>query len=141
MKTCEHIVCNSNDYLYHYQTGGVMPYYQGMKFQRGYGWTAQLARYALPFIKKQALNLGKNLLKSGVKVLSDVGSGDKKLQDSLVQRSKEALVSSFKNFRNTYTPPPAKKTKYTLPAKKTKTHKTTPKKRQYKSRKKLDLLT
>ena len=64
---------------YEGQTGKGLPYYRGTVLQRGYGiggFFAKLFRSALPFLISGAKTVGKEALRTGTMVASDVLSGE-----------------------------------------------------------------
>jgi hypothetical protein len=64
---------NFDDYEKYYrnQIGG-LHYFKGEKFQSGYGYFGRfLLRYAIPALK----NIGKEAVKTGLKVITDVSRG------------------------------------------------------------------
>lgn len=74
------------------QTGEGIPFYQGVSLQKGYGiggFFAKLFRSALPFLKSGAKTVGKEVLRTGSLIASDVLSGEK-LSSSTKARAKEA---------------------------------------------------
>ncbi|GFQ66862.1 uncharacterized protein TNCT_326661 [Trichonephila clavata] len=68
------------------QNGG--SYFQGVSHQRGYGMFSNLFRMISPIAMKAGKYLGKHILSTGSKVMSDVVSG-KSLKDSTRARLKE----------------------------------------------------
>ncbi|KMQ82657.1 hypothetical protein RF55_22253 [Lasius niger] len=74
------------------QTGHGMPFYQGTTIQRGYGiggFFAKLFRSAMPFLVSGAKTVGKEALRAGTQVASDVLSGQN-FKTSLQTRAKES---------------------------------------------------
>ncbi|GFQ85184.1 uncharacterized protein TNCT_131111 [Trichonephila clavata] len=68
------------------QNGG--SYFQGVSHQRGYGMFSNLFRMISPIAMKAGKHLGKHILSTGSKVMSDVVSGTS-LKDSTRARLKE----------------------------------------------------
>ncbi|GFR03769.1 uncharacterized protein TNCT_612441 [Trichonephila clavata] len=68
------------------QNGG--SYFQGVSHQRGYGMFSNLFRMISPIAMKAGKYLGKHILSTGSKVMSDVVSGTS-LKDSARARLKE----------------------------------------------------
>ncbi|GFQ80480.1 uncharacterized protein TNCT_300071 [Trichonephila clavata] len=68
------------------QNGG--SYFQGVSHQRGYGMFSNLFRMISPIAMKAGKYLGKHILSTGSKVMSDVVSGTS-LKDSTRARLKE----------------------------------------------------
>lgn len=66
-------------------------YFQGVPYQRGYGLFGDIVRYITPFVSKAGRYLGKHLLSTGTKVISDVAVG-KKFKQSAAERLKESGV-------------------------------------------------
>jgi hypothetical protein len=61
------------------QTGDGLPYYSGAPLQRGYGLGGifgSIFRTIFPFLKQGAKTVGKELMKTGVSIASDVVSGE-----------------------------------------------------------------
>ena len=68
---------NYNDY-YARQAGGALPYFVGARYQRSHGLGnlfGGLLRSAMPLIKRGAVALGREPLKTGVRIADDVLSG------------------------------------------------------------------
>ena len=66
------------DYYLH-QVGNGLPFYSGVVHQRGYGLGnifGSIFRTIFPFLKQGAKKVGKELLKTGVSVASDVIQGE-----------------------------------------------------------------
>lgn len=86
--------CCTKQFEDHYagQIGSGIPYYSGMKFQKGYGlggFFRRLFRSAVPFLKKGAKTVGEEVLRSGARVASDV-LGGKDFKTAASERSKES---------------------------------------------------
>jgi hypothetical protein len=101
---------------YSHQVGSGLPYYSGVPLQRGYGLGGifgSLFRTIFPFIKQGAKTVGKELLKTGVSIASDVVSGQnvksaakqrfqetgKTLADKAVNKAKSMLGGGYKRKR------------------------------------------
>lgn len=87
-------VCCTKRFEDHYatQTGNGLPYYQGVSFQKGYGlgsWFRRIFRTALPFLVKGGQSVGKEVLRTGTRVMSDVLAGEN-VKESTKKRTKEA---------------------------------------------------
>lgn len=85
---CEFLLAHSDQY------GGNLPGFSGSRFQRGRGlgsFFRGLFRMAVPVLKKAAKAVGKEALKTGVGVLSDVARGGDALQ-SLETHGREAVA-------------------------------------------------
>ena len=70
-----------------------LPVYSGLPVQRGHGFGGilrSLARSAAPLLKRGAIAVGKQLLKTGGRVASDVVAG-KNLKTSLKRRAQESI--------------------------------------------------
>ena len=85
--------CNQSfeDYYTH-QTGNGISYYQGVPFQKGYGFGGlfrSLFRAAVPLFKSGAKAVGKQLFHTGVDMLNDVSQGQD-LKVAAKRRFKEA---------------------------------------------------
>ncbi|GFQ77421.1 uncharacterized protein TNCT_610121 [Trichonephila clavata] len=80
-KACEDYYCSQ------VQAGGGQ-YFQGVSHQRGYGMFSNLFRFITPIALKAGKYLGKHLLSTGSKVMSDVVSGSS-LKDSARSRFRE----------------------------------------------------
>ncbi len=75
------------------QAGSGLPIYGGIRIQRGYslgGFFASLFRSSLPFLKHGARVIGKEALRSGLGVASDVLDGQN-WKDSAVSRLKPGI--------------------------------------------------
>ncbi|GFS40168.1 uncharacterized protein NPIL_350621 [Nephila pilipes] len=79
-KACQHYYCM--------QVGGGGAYFQGASHQRGYGMFSNLFRYITPIAMKAGKYLGKHLLNTGSKVMSDVATGSS-FKDSAKSRFRE----------------------------------------------------
>lgn len=85
----------SFDYNKHFQNqvgSGSIPVYHGLPVQNGYGlgnFIASAFRRAIPLFKKGALYLGKKLLNTGSKVVTDVANGIP-VKSSVKNRGKSA---------------------------------------------------
>ncbi|GFT50339.1 uncharacterized protein NPIL_151571 [Nephila pilipes] len=66
-KACQHSYCM--------QVGGSGAYFQGASHKRGYGMLSNLIRYITPIAMKARKYLGKHLINTGSKVMSDVATG------------------------------------------------------------------
>ncbi len=88
-------IADPNVYRQHYSGSGLDVFKGDYLYQNGSGLLGTLFRKAIPLLKKAVVpalkNTGKVLLKSGVKVISDVASGKKPIKEALVSRGKEAL--------------------------------------------------
>lgn len=87
-------VCCTKRFEDHYttQSGNGLPYYQGVSFQKGYGlgsWFRRIFRTALPFLVKGTKTIGKEALRAGSRVASDVLSGEN-LKEAVKTRTKES---------------------------------------------------
>ncbi|GBN18930.1 hypothetical protein AVEN_190190-1 [Araneus ventricosus] len=75
------------------QTGNGLDFYRGTAYQSGYGGVGGLFRSffrsAIPLFKSGAKAIGKQILKSGLDVMSDISRGDKPKQ-AAQRRFKEA---------------------------------------------------
>ncbi len=74
------------------QAGGGLPYYTGAPLQRGYGLGGifgSLFRTIFPFLKQGAKTVGKELLKTGVSIASDVVNGQN-VKEATKRRFEEA---------------------------------------------------
>jgi hypothetical protein len=84
------VVSLHNPYIAYYrgQAGGTLSVFRGSQTQRGYGiggFFASLFRRALPLITRGAKVVGKELVRTGVKVASDVMEGQD-IKDSAKKR-------------------------------------------------------
>lgn len=73
------------------QTGKGLPYYRGTVLQRGHGiggFFAKLFRSAMPLLKSGAKSVGKEVLRTGTMIASDMLSGEN-FKSSLKTRAKE----------------------------------------------------
>lgn len=73
------------------QNGEGMPYYKGVGYQKGFGiggFFAKLFRRALPFLVSGAKSVGKEALRVGTRVASDVLAGEK-FKTAVESRAKE----------------------------------------------------
>ena len=87
-------VCCPKRFEDHYvsHVGNGLPYYQGMSLQKGYGlgsFFRRMFRAALPFLVKGGQSVGKEALRTGTQVMSDVLAGEN-IKDSAKKRTKEA---------------------------------------------------
>ncbi|GFW60385.1 uncharacterized transposon-derived protein F54H12.3 [Trichonephila clavipes] len=74
------------------QIGSGLTHYKGINFQKGYGIGGifrRLFRAALPFLVKGGKNIGKEVLITGIRVASDVLSGEN-FKEAVKTRSKES---------------------------------------------------
>lgn len=90
----EPYVCCTKALEDHYtsQIGNGLPYYQGISYQKGYGLGGifrRLFRSAFPFIVKGTKAIGKEALRTGTRVASDVLSGQD-FKESVKSRTKES---------------------------------------------------
>lgn len=79
------------DYYTH-QAGSGINYYQGIPFQKGYGFGGifrSLFRAAVPLFKSGAKAVGKQLFHTGVDMLNDISHGDN-IEVAAKRRLKEA---------------------------------------------------
>lgn len=70
------------------QAGTGLPVYTGAQYQRGHGIFSSIFRHVIPFLKKAGIGIGKNLLRTGNNILTDVETGQS-LSNSLKRRAKE----------------------------------------------------
>lgn len=94
----------------HYTTqmGGGLPVFAGAPMQRGHGLGnvfRGLARVALPLLKKGATRLGKQALKTGVKIAGDALKG-KNIKTAVRGRMKEAGRQLLSEWSGPLPPPP-----------------------------------
>lgn len=87
-------VCCTKKYEEHYanQTGSGLSYYQGSAIQKGYGLGGIFRRFfraAFPFLVKGTRTIGKEALRTGSRVASDVLSGQN-FEEALKTRTKES---------------------------------------------------
>jgi hypothetical protein len=102
-----------NAYRAHY--GGNLPVFRGYNLygQRGAGFFGNLLQKSIPIVKSGAKLVGKQLLKTGSNVLSDVVSGNTNFETALRKRGAEALTDVNKslvtkiksNIQKNYSPP------------------------------------
>ena len=81
------------DEYYSRQVGGNLPVFTGSKYQRGHGLGglfSGLFKAATPLLRRGALRVGKQLLKTGTKVADDVLSGQR-FKHALKSRGREGL--------------------------------------------------
>ena len=90
-----HYVPNKQLYHHHYM-GGSLPVFSGTRLQPGYGigsFFGMLKRNVLPLLKSTVLpilkNAGKNLVRSGTDIVSDVILDDKDIKKSIIERGKQ----------------------------------------------------
>lgn len=89
-----------NDY-YARQSGSGMPVYAGSRGQNGYGLGSifgGLFRSAMPMIKQGLSTFGKQALKSGLEVVSDLADG-KSFKESAQNRFREGIKSFATDMR------------------------------------------
>lgn len=75
------------------QAGSGVGFYAGASHQKGYGiggFLGGLFRNILPFLKSGAKAVGREALRAGSHVLSDVASGETPLKESLKRHAHEA---------------------------------------------------
>lgn len=84
-----------------YYHGGGLPVFRGMRHQAGYGlgsFFSSLKKTIMPLVHSKLLPIlkstGKNLLRSGTDVVSDVILNNKDLKSTVINRGKEALKRS-----------------------------------------------
>ncbi|GFU07963.1 uncharacterized protein F54H12.2 [Trichonephila clavipes] len=87
-------VCCTKKFEDHYTNhiGSGVPYYEGVSFQKGYGLGGIFRRFfraALPFLVKGGKAVGKEALRTGTRVVSDVLSGEN-FKIAARKRSEEA---------------------------------------------------
>ena len=90
-----------NYYMQQQQHGHGMPVFAGVSRQRGHGLGSMLSglfRRALPIIKRGLSIFGKNALKTGLQVASDVADGGD-WKESAKRHVPSALSESIKRFR------------------------------------------
>ncbi len=92
---------NGDAYRAHYGAGsGIGDVFKGDAYQDGYGLggvLASLFRKAMPILTTAAKTVGKNLLRSGANVVSDIVSGKQDLGSSLKRRGIESLQNVVKD--------------------------------------------
>jgi hypothetical protein len=74
-----------------------LPVYRGVPRQYGYGLGSifrTIGRTVVPFLKPLAKTVGKNLLKTGVNIASDVLDGQGTIKQSLFARGKQGLKTT-----------------------------------------------
>lgn len=87
-------VCCIKKFEEHYtsQTGSGLAHYRGTNFQKGYGLGGifrRLFRAALPFLVKGTKTVGKEVLRTGSRIASDVLSGQE-FKEAMKTRTKES---------------------------------------------------
>ncbi|GBM40976.1 hypothetical protein AVEN_250302-1 [Araneus ventricosus] len=97
-------VCCPKQFEEHYthQTGSGLPYYRGIKFQKGYGLGGMFRHFfrtALPFLVKGAKAVRKEALITGSRIAQDVLAGEN-FKASSKQRAKEAGKALARNAIN-----------------------------------------
>ena len=83
------------------QAGGGMPVYSGSPYQRGHGLGSILGgllRGAMPLLSSVGKSIGRQMIRSGLDVASDVVSGGN-VRDSLKRRAKEGALSLLEGGR------------------------------------------
>lgn len=106
MKSFEYIPEDSEDFYTQYYSeqvgnGAAIPIFQGRTVMSGNGIGgifSSLIRSALPVLKRTAVTAGKDLLKGGVGVISDVARG-KKFKDSIKSRAAGAGRNIFDDVK------------------------------------------
>jgi HD superfamily phosphohydrolase len=78
-----------NEY-YTNQAGNGLSFYSGIHNQKGYGIFSNIMRYAIPFIKKSLINLGKHGINAASNVIDDIESG-KTVNEALATRTRETI--------------------------------------------------
>jgi len=84
--------CCTQHYTEHYQTGSGLPHYRGQLYQKGYGlggFFRNLFRSAMPLFTKGLKTVGKEALRTGTLIASNVLSGEN-FKSAAKQRTKEA---------------------------------------------------
>ena len=87
------------------QAGSGMPVYSGVETQRGHGLGSILGgfmRSAVPLLKSVGKAVGKQVLRSGMDVASDVISGSN-VKQAVKNRAREGAMSLLNRARNTTT--------------------------------------
>ena len=103
MKKREKVIMSNPYELYYLNQvgrGNSLPVYSGLPVQRGHGFgniLGALARSAAPLLKRGAIAVGKQLLKTGGRVISDIAAGNK-LKTSLKRRAKESVQDLGKSI-------------------------------------------
>jgi len=64
--------CNK---YYEKQAGNGLPYYSGIRLQKGHGFFSNIMRMAIPFFKKGLIHLGKHGINTATNIINDVESG------------------------------------------------------------------
>ena len=86
-------VCCTKNFEDHYLgVGSGLAHYQGVNFQKGYGlggFFRRMFRAALPFLVRGGQTLGKEVIRTGTQVVSDVLEGQN-LKESAKKRSQDA---------------------------------------------------
>lgn len=87
---------------YRNQAGSGLPYFSGPASQRGYGFGSifsGLLRSALPIFKSVGKNVGRRVLKTGMKVAGDVVQGEN-FKESLKNRTGEEIGTLARKLDN-----------------------------------------
>lgn len=95
--------CDAKAYENYYmsQVGHGMPYFSGAQYQKGYGLGnifSSIAKSFLPLVKSGARAIGKQVLRSGVGLASDVLQG-KNIKQAAVERAKVAGVNLLQSAK------------------------------------------
>lgn len=88
-------VCCPDAFEEHYagQTGNGLPYYRGVSFQKGYGiggFFRRMFRAAFPFLMKSTKTIGKEALRAGSRVATDVLLDGQNFGEAVRTRAKES---------------------------------------------------
>lgn len=82
-----------NPYLKYYsqQSGGALPGFKGVHWQRGHGFFGRLASWVMPFIKEIFPIVGKQAMSTGIDIAKDTLKRND-VRDSAKKRFKEAGI-------------------------------------------------
>ncbi|GFW59969.1 uncharacterized protein F54H12.2 [Trichonephila clavipes] len=98
-------VCCTKKFEDHYTNhiGSGVPYYEGVSFQKGYGLGGiflRLFRAALPFLVKGGKAVGKEALRTGTRVVSDVLPGENFKIAARKRSEEEVWLAKLSNMCN-----------------------------------------
>ncbi len=84
-------ICNCYDDCNKYyinQAGNGLPYYRGIRIQKGKGFFSNIMRMAIPFFKKGLIHLGKHSINTASNIIDDLESGEN-FKNSIKKRGVE----------------------------------------------------
>ena len=120
--------CNQKAFENYYvsQVGTGLPYFSGSQYQKGYGLGSifsSLGRATLPLVRSTGKALGKEVLRTGGNIASDLLEG-KSIKQAALHRSKQAGLNLLKRVASPSPPPGEPLKRFTSTKRRRKTIKT-----------------